>query len=195
MKTIKNQLTKAFAPVKAALAAKFGNIITLYRGQTDVSDKTRSTLSWTSDPRVAAHFVGVAAHEVKLKPITDAEIASALKQYQTTGKVKWQNRTYVRTDEPTDGTSTDEFYYEIYDRSGDLITDGDDLAQQLRDDQKYYQELIDARDSKYSRILKAAIPLDDIIWITDRAGQSEFILHNQSGRAGYVDVTGKLIKS
>lgn len=191
---IRQQLTQAFAPVKAALKSKFGNTITLYRGQTDTSDTPRSTLSWTSDPRVAAHFAGIEPWELKLKPITNQDVATALKQYLSNGKIKWQGKTYVRTDTPTEDSALDDYYYEIYDHSGELITDGDDIEQQFRDDQLYYNELIDKREAKKSRILTAKIPIDDIVWITDRAGQSEFILHNQAGRAGYVNTAGKLNK-
>jgi len=76
-----------------------------------------------------------------------------------------------------------------------MITDGDDLAQQFREDQQYHQELLAKKLAKLARILTATIPIDDIIWITDRAGQSEFILHNQAGKAGYVNKTGRLIKT
>jgi hypothetical protein len=192
---IRQQIDTAMAPVKAALSSRFGRVITLYRAQRDVGDQDRSTLSWTSDPRVAAHFAGVEPWEMKLKQITDQDIAAALEQYHRTGKVKWQGKTYVRTDEPTDDPDLDQYYYEIYDRSGDMITDGDDLAQQFREDQQYHQELLAKKSAKLAGILTATIPIDDIIWITDRAGQSEFILHNQAGKAGYVDKTGRLIKT
>jgi hypothetical protein len=75
-----------------------------------------------------------------------------------------------------------------------MITDGDDLEAQFRDDQQHYQDLIDKRDKKLEMVVKAEIPIDDIIWITDRAGQSEFILHNRPGAKGYIDANGKLIK-
>ena len=187
-KKIKHQLDQAFAPIKAVLKNKFGNVITLYRG-TNPSDGTQSarhTLSWTSDPRVAALFVGIDPRMMKIKPITDADIQKALSTYHNTGRVKWRQNTYVRTDTPTNGAGVDEFYYDIYDRNNELVTDGDDIAQQFKDDQEYYQELIDKRNKKLKRVVKKQIPIDDIIWITDRAGQSEFILHNRPGSSGYI---------
>lgn len=195
-KKIRYQLDAAFGPVRQALKSKFGNVITLYRGQGDVSKDSgqRSTLSWTSDPRIAAWFAGVDPRIMRVKPITDEEIKIALKTYADTGKVTFKGKTYVRTDTPTDDPSVDEFYYEIYDRDGDMLTDGDDLEAQFKDDQRYYRELIDQREKKLKTVVKAEIPIDDIIWITDRAGQSEFILHNRPGAKGYIDATGKLIK-
>lgn len=196
-KKIRDQLTQAFAPVKTALQSRFGNVITLYRGQEEIDKEQteRSTLSWTSDPRIAALFARIAPWEMKLKPVTDEQIRAALNTYAKTGEVKFLRLRYVRTDIPTEGNGEDEFYYDIYDKDGELLTDGDNLEKAFKDEQSYYQELIDKREAKKSRILTAKIPIDDIVWITDRAGQSEFILHNQAGRAGYVDTKGKLVKS
>lgn len=192
---IKRQINLAFGPVRDALRAKFGPTITLYRGQGEVDQgkSQRSTLSWTSDPRVAAWFAGIDPRLMKVKPITNSDIQEALKTYAETGKVEFLGNTYVRTDTPTDDPDLDEFYYEIYDKDGDMITDGDDLERQFRDDQRRYQELIDERNLKLSNVFKVEIPINDIIWITDRAGQSEFILHNRPGAKGYIDAHGRLI--
>lgn len=193
---IRKQLAAAFEPVRAALKARFGQHITLYRGQGKVeNDKAqRHTLSWTSDFSTAAWFVGVDPRLMKIKPVTDDEITSALETYARTGKVKFKGKTYVRTETPTEDTNADEYYYDIYDRDGEMLTDGDDLKRQFKEEQKWYQELVDKRNEKLDRIVKAEIYIDDIIWITDRAGQSEFILHNRPGARGYIDAKGKLIK-
>ena len=193
---IRRQLDAAFAPVRAELRARFGDHITLYRGQGEISKDAspRTTLSWTSDPRVAAWFAGIDPRVMKIKPITDDEIRAALETYAKTGKVKFQGKTYVRTETPTDDPNADEFYYDIYDRDGEMLTDGDDLEQQFRDEQEWHRELIDKRNKKLEKVVKAEIPIDDIIWITDCAGQSEFILHNRPGARGYIDATGKLVK-
>jgi hypothetical protein len=131
---------------------------------------------------------------MKLKPITDAEIQAALETYRTTGRVKWQQKTYVRTDSPTNGNGVDEFYYDIYDRDDELVTDGDDIKKQFKDDQEYHQELIDKTNKKLERVVKKQIPIDDIIWITNRAGQSEFILHNKPGKSGFIAPSGQSMK-
>jgi hypothetical protein len=193
---MRQQLDSAFAPIKSALKSKFGNVMTLYRGQESIdNEKTeRTTLSWTSDPRIAATFAGIEPWEMKLKPITDEQIQSALDTYAKTGEVKFLRNRYVRTDTPTDEEGKDEFYYDIYDNHDDLLTDGDDLENEFKDHQRYHQELIDKRARKLTKVVRAEIPVDDIIWITDRAGQSEFILHNRPGARGYIDAKGKLIK-
>lgn len=193
---IRRQLDSAFAPIRAALKSKFGDVMTLYRGQENIDNEKpdRNTLSWTSDPRIAATFTGITPQEMKLKPITDDQIEAALKIYQDTGKVEWLRQTYVRTDNPTNDATADEFYYDIHERNGEYVTDGDDLRQQFKDDQEWYQELIDKRTQGLKKVITAEIPIDDIIWISDRAGQSEFILHNRPGAQGYIDAKGKLIK-
>lgn len=193
---VRQQLDSAFAQIRAALKSKFGNVMTLYRGQEKIDKETteRTTLSWISDPRVAASFAGISPQEMRLKPITDEQIHAALDAYAKTGEVKFPRKRYVRTDVPTNGDGKDEFYYEIYDKDGELVTDGDDLEKEFKDEQAYYQELIDKRTQKLEKIVKAEIPVDDIIWISDRAGQSEFILHNRPGAQGYIDAKGKLIK-
>ena len=106
-KKIRDQLTQAFAPVKTALQSRFGNVITLYRGQEEIDKEQteRSTLSWTSDPRIAALFARIAPWEMKLKPVTDEQIRAALNTYAKTGEVKFLRLRYVRTDIPTEGTT------------------------------------------------------------------------------------------
>jgi len=194
---IRALLQKAFAPVKLALKAKYGKVITLYRAQEPqlAPGKSRATLSWTSDPRIAAWFAGIEPALMKLQPIRDQDIRQALDTYEKTGQVTWLNKTYRRTDMATQDPNLDEFYYEIYDQDGDIITDGDNLAQQFRDDQKWYQDLISKRDAQLAKVVKAQIPIEDIIWITDRAGQSEFILHNRPGARGYIDAQGQRISN
>jgi hypothetical protein len=65
----------------------------------------------------------------------------------------------------------------------------------LKQQQKDVQEIIQKYDQKMKSILVAKIPIDDIIWITNRANQSEFILYNRKGGTGYVDATGKMIST
>ncbi len=191
---IRASLEQSFRPVQAALRRKFGDTIRLYRAQTPVGDKggPRHTLSWTSDPRVAAWFAGVDPRLMKVKPITDQAIQQAVQEYNQKGKVTWRGKQYVRTDEPTNDPDLDPYYYHIFDSDGDMITDGDDLEEQFREDQTWITELLQKRDRKLEKVLQADIPVNSIIWITDRAGQSEFILHNQPGRPGFVTSQGQL---
>jgi hypothetical protein len=185
---IRQQLNTAFQPVRDALRTRFGDTIALYRGQGPVpaGSSARNTLSWTSDPRVAAWFSDIPGWLMKLKPVTDQQIKAAVDQYHRTGKVRFLDKTYVRTDQLTNDPASDQFYYEILDSDGDVITDGDNLRHDLAEIQRYLRDLIAQRTKKLGRVKKVSIPIDDIIWITDRAGQSEFILHNRPGSPGYI---------
>lgn len=186
---IKQQLVSAFEPVKHYLEQKFGQTITLYRAQMPVKDKgARHTLSWTSNPLVAASFAGIDPWEMKLKPISDETIAKALQIYHNTGEVNFIGKTYKRTDSPTDKNydpNVDDYFYEIWNED-EHITDGDNLKADFQDEQQYIQSLIDEREVKKKNIITAVIPVEDIIWITNRFGQSEFILKNNSNRPGYI---------
>ena len=82
---------------------------------------------------------------MKIKPITDEEVRTALETYARIGKVRWRGQIFQRTDQPTNDPSADPYYYEIYDRNAEMVTDGDDLAAQLRGDQEWIDELIAKR--------------------------------------------------
>ena len=165
-KQVKADITRAFAPVKAALKQKFGNTVKLYRRQADKRAVDRHTLSWTIDPEVAKQFAGVGK---LVKPLSDAEIKQYLQTYQSIGKVKVGRYEYIRTDDPE--------YYDIY-QNGELITDGDDLEAELKQRQTDQQELLAQQQQKLKTIIEADIDIDSIIWVTNRANQSEFIVRN-----------------
>lgn len=192
---IRNQLDSAFEPIKNKLRQMHGDSILLYRAQEPLSSDMprRHTLSWTSDFRVAADVAGVDGRLLSLRPITDDEIAKAVSIYRKDGTLTWRGKKYVRTDTPTNDPALDEYYYDIFDRDGDHITDGDDIEGSLRSVQSAIDDMIESRDKRLSRIVSARIPIDSIIWITDRAGQSEFILRNQPTKIGYIDTKGKLL--
>lgn len=174
---IRHEIEQAFAPVKKALQAKFGNTVTLYRAQRPVASETpRNALSWTCDPYVALHFAG--APRQMPKPITDAEIAAAVAEYEKTGYVLFRGREYERNkDNPK--------YYDIYKtgmhRDHGFVTDGDDLEADLKERQAYYKQFHDQREEARKKIVTKDVPIQDIIWITDRANQSEFIINNRGG--------------
>lgn len=194
---IRQQLDAAVRPIKLKLKQKFGDTMVLYRAQEPISGskEPRHTLSWTSDYNAAAYFAGVHRWFLTLKPITDDEIRTALETYHSQGFLKWRGKRYVRTDSPTDNPNADEYYYDILDKDGDHITDGDNIEHDLRSVQKGIDDAISNRDAKLKRIISARIPIDNIIWITDRAGQSEFILHNVPGGTGYIGPAGNVVKS
>lgn len=191
--SIRQQLEKAIVPVRNALKAKYGKTIKLYRGQSEIDkDAThRNVLSWTNDYEVAAAFVD--AYQKVRKPLTDDEIAQLYKTYNETGKVKYGQHVFVRMERPVFddpeaarifGNNPD--YYEIQDRHGEVATDGDDLVAELKSEQEWEIEQYKKHEKKLQRIKTADVDIDAIVWITNRFGQSEFIVRNIPGSPWYI---------
>lgn len=202
---VRKQLDAAFAPVRATLKKEIGPFITLYRGQSPVNKKIetsgfdpgeRKLLSWTSDPEVAKSFVGM--RRVHRVPSIE-EIDKAVDDFAQDGiahipfKGWWIK---LNSEMPQ--------YYDIFacrekEEMGDhsYVTDGDvkDLRNELMD---YRKERLDDKaeeDAKLSKITMGRIPLDAVVWISNRAGQKEFIVKNIPGTPWYIDDSGTRLKS
>lgn len=174
---IRRQLERAFVPVKQALKDKYGSTIKLYRYQMPVKDKShRNVLSWTANPKIAQWFAGV---RKLIKPLTDQEIKKAVEEYEKTGKTTVRGTTYQICEDDPD-------YYDII-KDGEIITDGDDLYDDLKRVQKQEQEYYEKQLKRLERVVEAEIPIDAIVWVTNRAGQQEFIVKNIPGRPWYLN--------
>lgn len=163
---IRREIEAAFEPVRAVLRARHGDAVPLYRGQRTLRpgerDQGRTLFSWTSDPQVAREF-GVGR---PVREITDGEIAAAVASYRRTGFAKLGREKFLRSrDNP-------KFYWIYQDR--ELVTDGDDLEQHLRqkqEDQRDYNARLRARGKVHSQ----DIPLGDIVWVTNELRCKEYI--------------------
>lgn len=188
----RDQLLVAFKPIRNALKQKFGPTIKLYRGQREIDKDAqhRSLLSWTSHPKIAQIYAGFDSYRKRTKVITDQEIDQAIKTYEATGEVTFNNLKYVKIDDE---------YYDIFDRRGENITDGDDLYGDLKREQQERQEYYDKEEqalrTAQQKIVSADVSLDAIVWITNRANQSEFIVKNIPGSPWYIGLNGKLNQS
>lgn len=80
---------------------------------------------------------------------------------------------------------------DIY-QGNEHITDTESVREFINGVNEMRQETIDDNAKRESKILKAEVSLDDIIWVSDRAGQSEFIVKNYPGSSAYIDNTGVL---
>jgi len=180
----RQQIEKQFAPVKAKLKAKYGNTIKLYRGQGEINKDAghRNVLSWTNGYTVATAFVG--GDRKPKKPITDEEIAQIYKTYQETGKAKYRQKVFVRSDEYPEFKNPD--YYEIFDLHGENLTDGDDLVANLKDDQEWDTERYAEYEEKLKNIKTANVDIGAIVWVSDRFNQAEFIVQNIPGTPWYI---------
>jgi hypothetical protein len=187
-KQIRQQLEQAFSHIRKILENKHGSHILLFRAQPslDSIQQSRNTLSFTSDWLVALQMLGIDLRFLNLKPISDQKINQALREYQNQGRVKFQKYLYVRTDIPTHDPQLDEYYYDIYDDQGEHITDGDNIQQELKTIQQDRQQLLDKIQVKLKQIRTKSVAIKDIIWITDRALQSEFIVNNHPSLPHYL---------
>jgi hypothetical protein len=166
---LKTDIDHAFAPVKAVLKAQFGKTIPLYRGQriypSDALSKGRMLFSWTATPKVAKHF----AHNRLMREISDEEIAACVAQYERTGYAKIGREKFVRIKDNLE-------YFNIF-KGLELITDGDDLEGYLKDEQAARLEY-NTRHKAKGYVASIAMPIDDIVWITNDLACLEFICKN-----------------
>lgn len=169
---VADEITAAFAPVRAQLP----ETVTLYRGivldSAFKSWETKHLTSWSTEKRVAELFAGLRYGEkwqsLLYPELSDDEITQAAEKYSRTGFLKFKNRYYVRNkDVPK--------YYDIYDRSKQYVTDGDNLERDLRRDNETNKEM-NAEKRSRSHIMEEEIHRDRIVWITNRLNCKEFIV-------------------
>lgn len=164
---MKNAIDTAFYPVRQVLRTVYGDTVPLYRGEKiyDQSKRENRILySWTADASIAKQFSNT---HVKYNELTDEQIKKAVDSYNKTGFTQIGNRRYLRDKEHPE-------YFLIYDKNRQVITDGDDLEEYLRNIQAQQRE----RNKEYSnagQVIQANVPIDDIIWITNDLNSKEFI--------------------
>lgn len=160
----------AFAPVQDVLKSIYGDTITLYRGQrnfeqTELSNN-RLLFSWTAEESVARAF---SLNNRLFKEITDDTIKQAIDQFNRAGFCKFGGYTYkLMTDDPD--------YYVIYSKS-EQITDG--MTRNLYRDFKREQAdraEHNAKINKVGYVVKADVPIDKIVWVTNDLNSKEFIV-------------------
>lgn len=161
---VMQEITQAFAPVRAAIENEFGPTVRLYRGHEAGEIAGRQLYSWSASPQKAQQFIGSKPTRIWSSADIDAMVA----QYERTGFVRAGNRRYVRMkDQP-------EFYL-IYDRHNQVITDGDDLRADLVSTNADRQDYNDRQATK-GRLLSADIPVDRIVWMPANALSMEVIV-------------------
>jgi len=167
---IAKDITSVGQGIRDALHSAFGNTITLYRGQRNYEQhelsSNRILFSWTSDSRVATAF----AHNQKLtREISDAEIKQAVDQYNRLGWCKFGPYRYKKiVDAPG--------YYMIYNKR-ETVTDGDEATMEadFKRDQTERLEY-NKRIKEQGQVVKADVPVDHIVWVTNDLNCKEFIV-------------------
>jgi hypothetical protein len=153
------EIYNTFEPVRRYLKAREGQTIRLHRGlsQKHDSDKERFLQSWTSNPKDANLFA-FGRKTLNYKPITDQEIDKAIERFNRTGFTTFRNHKYkLNRNNPK--------YYDIYDRFGGYVTDGDvaKIRKNFTDEQELIQSYIDRNQG--SEVISRDIDIDNIVWI------------------------------
>ena len=200
---VAKELARAVEPVKEELRRQFGDFITLYRVQREVEAREegvtrvgfdegeRAALSWSSDPSFANYYAGVRP----TKPLfTEKEIVAAEKEHAEKGEVKIPGGHTLRgLNHFTGLDGKPQTSIDLY--SGDeFVTDTDSVRAYMEDLNRWRTEDAETMRKRGEAIVRAQISVDDIIWVSDRAGQSEFIVNNLPGSGTRIDGKGRLVQ-
>jgi hypothetical protein len=163
------------APVRDVLRETFGDKVTAYRGErpggAQTTGRQNKLASYTTDRRVAERFAG-AQGLAEMPIISDAELAAFQRTLDETGEVKIGPYTYRQNGD----------YVDIYNRDG-FVTDTKSIADEVRGMNERATEANTERANAMANVREVSIPVDDIMWATDRFGQKELIARNKYSNA------------
>ena len=167
---VMQEISQAFAPVRALMHQLFGETIRLHRGQRAVTPDrmtpNRQLFSFTFSEKVAKDFV-FGTHKFRDIPSIE-DIKAAVKQYERLGFVTFDGSKYKKSKEYPG-------YFNIYDSRNNHITDGKDLEEWLM---RTRSQNIESQDERKAggQVHTIDVPIDKIIWITNRLNSKEFIV-------------------
>jgi hypothetical protein len=179
---IKSQIENTFGPVREKLRSIYGDKIRLYRGQGDIraGSPARNVLSWTLNKDVAADFVGASEPEVVLN---ESQIDSHLAKLAESGETRIGN-TIFRLDKNGDineiAAANDYGGEELITSYSNDVELKDTLKSLFKDAEDRNKE----NEKKLSKVISRDVNLNDVVWVTDRANQKEFIVKNTSPSSG-----------
>jgi hypothetical protein len=162
--------------LREQLRQTYGDEIPAYRGQRPVPEDAaeRTLLSYTTNPRMAERAVN--APRTPRTVHSDEQIAAFERELQERGEVAVGGTTYRIEDSFTPG----EKYVMMYDRAGNEITDAyPDMPSVLRRNNAEASEFNAERQALLDQVQHVNIPVDDVVWATNRFGQQELIARPQ----------------
>jgi len=205
--TTRREIDAAFSPVREALRAKFGDTVRLYRMQWPVqdgrdgsvnmsagADGSRNVLSWSTDPKFVDYLARDGRGEDQVL-YTEEEISAFEQEFEQNRSVRINK--YVSLVEEAweltniEGKRVSGKSINITLANGDVVTDTDSVRAYLEgknDDRREHNAELE-KGRQY--VITADIPLDEVVWASDRAGQSEFIVRNREDGV-FVSREGKL---
>lgn len=166
------ELEASIKPFKDDLRAKHGDTVTLYRYHGKIPEGAkpdRELLSFTSDPSVTDKMAQI---QPPKKSFTDADIKAKEKEFSEKGEVKVGRYTLKKNEYDS---------LDIDDPSvGGFLTDTPSVSEWMKELNGYAKAHNEAQADKSKLIYKKEIPIDDIVYATDRFGQKEFIVKNKN---------------
>lgn len=182
-------------PFRTWLRQQVGDTIPLWRYQQSLPPGRtpggsspageRALLSWSSDEEIP--FVWGGGKNRQYPTLSEEKILAAQKTYDATGEVTVGGERFVNEDG----------YVNIY-KGEEYITglgnSPEELSQWLRsrnEEIAQAQKTLDGKNASVrERIVRADVPIEDIFFATNRAGQMEFIVRNTPGSRHYIDPEG-----
>lgn len=162
-------------PIRQALRKHHGDVITAYRGEPKnpgVQSTGRKNIlhSYTTDKRVAARFAGAPSYRRKV--YSDEEINHHQREYDTHGSTTLSNGRSYRRD-PEWGS------VDMFDKHGNHITDTPSVRYDMESDRDDAREHNSLHDEALGRVKEVKIPVDQVVWATNRANQKELIVRKK----------------
>lgn len=184
---VRAEIEAAFKPIREALRKKYGNYVRLYRWQrAHETSRERDVLSWSLDRDFTLQWGGVAKPR---KLFTDEEIAAFQRSFDETGEVRINGTPYrIVRDEEMGGTPW------LY-RGNESITDVDSVAAWLRSENEGRIELNRIGEEQARNVRTSLVLLDDVVFVTDRGGQLEFIVSNAPGSLARITSRGDMVET
>lgn len=202
---IYQEIERAAEPIRAAIRAREGDTITLYRGvESNRLEPTRhanrAIYSWTSRPEMAAVFSGLATmgreNRVKLNKdrqtsnefmlsMTDQEAKAIQDTVIKNGKAKWKNLFFKTSPYNDDYTDILKKVNGRFSEMGDELTAN--LARWLiktREEERQFSADVKAQGRDTGYIVREIVPIDDIVWVLNASGTMEYIVKGRSGIEG-----------
>lgn len=174
------KLSAAFEPVRAELRATFGDFVPLYRHEiVGPGAKERAALSWSFSRSVAEAFADIAGAR---KPYSLEQLAKDVEVFERTGEVTVGFYRYAKAEDG--GVS-------LLTRDGNYITGFENIRQALEQHRELTAETVARNEAKAVNIQQKMVPVDEIVWVTNRAGQQEAIVRNSARVRNAETITAK----
>lgn len=189
-----NEIEAAFAPVRESLREQVGDTVRLFRAQKPVPEgrkvvgfdsDERAVLSWSTDPDFAQQWAGVRRKPAKL--FDEGYIKEKEAAFNKDGRVDMPGGRWL--EKVTERIRGDDVTYIAIMASDGMVTDAESVRSYIESINEGREFNNKEDDKRRADVIVADVPVDDIVWISDRAGQSEFIVRNKGNAA--VDKTGK----